>query len=73
MGEKRGKGEGDGALDFLFHILHHHGHGLEHVDVVLELGVDLGGRARVVLELLIAGQEHTGLGTAHELGIPCVD
>ena len=57
----------------VLHVLHHHFHGLGHVDVGLHLGSDFDGGARVVFKLVLAGEEHAGLGATHELRIPCID
>ena len=76
----RDAGEGDssieeridhGVLSAGVHVLEHHLHGHGHVDVSLDCGVHLGDGARVVLELLLTGQEEASLGSTHELGVPC--
>ena len=51
------------------HVGHHHFHGCRHLDVRLDLGVDLDRLTRVIIELLLARQEHARLGTADELWI----
>ena len=61
------------AILAIMHVLHHHFHGLGHVDVGLNLLRNSGGGARVVFELVFAGEEHAGLGATHELRVPCID
>ena len=53
----------------LVHVGHHHLHWLSHVNVLLNLGVNQRGLALVVLELLLAREEHAGLGAAEELSV----
>merc|ERR1711992_42663 len=57
----------------ILHVLHHHFHGLCHVDVGLHLGSDFDGGARVVFKLILTSEEHASLGTTHELRVPCID
>ena len=68
-----GFGVGIAGILALVHVLHHHFHRLGHVDVGLDLLRNLGSGARVVFELVFAGEEHASLGATHELRVPCID
>ena len=50
-----GFGVGIAGILALVHVLHHHFHGLGHIDIGLDLLRDFGGGARVVFELVFAG------------------
>ena len=58
----------------LAHVAHHHFHRSSHIDIGLELGVDRYDRAavilRLLLKLLVCGEEDARLGSTEELCVP---